>query len=255
MIPTLPFGPLSLPTGPILAIFAVVLTLEIGGRFGKRLQLHPDDVWNAGLIGLAAGLIVARLWNVFQFWYIYQAEPTLIVSLRPSGFAFWPGVAAALIGGYAYLLRMRLDPVKIAAALAVGMAGGGVLQGISGYATGAVLGVVGDVPWALNYFGELRHPVGLYRSLGFAVLCVLLWWRGDRAQPGRLVWQAVLGYSLIRLITDAYLDGGDLIAGFHVSQVIALGGALLAALLLARHPGSAAQSPSPSPAINDLPNS
>ena len=122
MIPTLPFGPLSLPTGPVLAIFAVIVTLEIGGRFGRRLQLHPDDVWNVGLIGLAAGLIVARLWNVFQFWYIYRAEPTLIVSLRPSGFAYWPGVVAAVIAGYAYLWRARLDPAKIAAALAVGMA-------------------------------------------------------------------------------------------------------------------------------------
>ena len=255
MLPTLPFGPLSLPTGPVLAIFAVVLTLEIGGRYGKRLQLHPDDVWNTGLIGLAAGLIVARLWNVFQFWYIYRAEPLLIVSLRPSGFAYWPGVAAAGVAGYAYLLRMRLDPVKMAAALAVGMAGGGVIQGLAGYATGAVLGVVSDVPWALNYFGEMRHPVGLYRTLGFAALCVLLWWRGDRAHPGRLVWQAVLGYSLVHLVADAYLDGEDLLAGFRVSQIAALVGALVATWMLTRRPGSAASSPVAPPAMNDLSNS
>ena len=99
-----------------------------------------------------------------------------------------------------------------------------------------------DVPWALNYFGELRHPVGLYRSVGFVVLCVLLWWRGDRTRPARLVWQALLGYSLVRLVADAYLDGADLIAGFRTSQVLALIGALVAALLLAR------RDPAPQPA-------
>jgi phosphatidylglycerol:prolipoprotein diacylglycerol transferase len=243
MYPTLPFGPLSLPTGPVLAIFAVIVTLEVGGRYGRRLQLHPDDVWNTGLIGLAVGLIVARLWNVFQFWYIYQAEPQLIFSLRPSGFAFWPGLVAAATGGYAYLWRRRLDPVKVAAALVVGMTGGGVIQGIAGYATGAVLGAVSDVPWALNYFGELRHPAGLYRGLGFALLCGLLWLRGDHARPGRLVWQAVLGYALIRLVADAYLDGGSFIAGVRVSQAAALITALVAARMLARRPGSAAPSP------------
>ena len=110
MYPTLPFGPLSFPTGPILAILAIIVGLEVAGRYGRKLGLHPDDVWNTGLIAFASGLIVARLWNVFQFSHIYRAEPNLILSLRPSGFAFWPGVVAALIGGYAYLLYRRAGP-------------------------------------------------------------------------------------------------------------------------------------------------
>ena len=57
---------------------------------GRRLGLRPDDLWNTGLIALLAGFIVARVWNVFQFWYVYSAEPLLLFSLRPSGFAFWP---------------------------------------------------------------------------------------------------------------------------------------------------------------------
>jgi prolipoprotein diacylglyceryltransferase len=91
MYQALPFGPVTLPTGPLLAMLAVFLGLETAGRFGRRLGLRTDDVWNTGLLAVLAGLIVARLWNVFQFWYVYTAEPLLIVSLRPSGFALWPG--------------------------------------------------------------------------------------------------------------------------------------------------------------------
>ncbi|MEZ4609693.1 MAG: hypothetical protein R2838_05500 [Caldilineaceae bacterium] len=44
MYPSLPFGPLSLPTTPVLAIIAFWLALETAARFGKRLRLNGDDV-------------------------------------------------------------------------------------------------------------------------------------------------------------------------------------------------------------------
>ena len=234
MYPTLPFGPLALPTGPVLAILAVMLTLDIAGRYALRLGIHPDDLWNVGLIVLASALIVARLWNVFQFWYIYQNEPLLIFSIRPSGFAFWPGLVAALIGGYAYLLRRALDPVQVAAALAVGLVAGSIVISISGFATGTLLGTVSDAPWALPYFGESRHPVGLYRALGSLILCVLLWLRADAQRPGRVVLLALLGYSLIRLVTDGFLADAPTLGGIRTSQLVALVVALVVVLLLAR---------------------
>jgi phosphatidylglycerol:prolipoprotein diacylglycerol transferase len=234
MYPTLPFGPLALPTTPILAILAVILTLDIAGRFGRRLGIHPDDIWNVGLIALTAGLIVARLWNVFQFWYIYQSEPILIFSIRPSGFEFWPGLVAAFIAGYTYLYRRALDPVRVADALAVGLVAGNIIQGISGFATGTLLGIVSDAPWAMPYFTEMRHPVGLYQAVASLILALLLWFSADLKRPGRTFLQAILGYSLIRLITDAFLADATLLGGVRVSQVVALLVALVAALLLAR---------------------
>lgn len=233
MYPTLPFGPIALPTAPVLAILAVMLTLDIAGRYGRRLGIHPDDIWNVGLIALAAGLIVARLWNVFQFWYIYQSEPVLIFSIRPSGFEFWPGVVAAIVAGYIYLLRRALDPVRVGAALAAGMLAGSIILSISGYATGTTLGMVSDVPWALPYFGEMRHPVGLYQVHIALLLSVLLWITLDPQRPARLFLLSVLSYSLIRLFTDGFLAESALIGGLRVSQLVALLVALVSVLLLA----------------------
>lgn len=242
MYPTLPFGPLELPTAPVLAIFAVVLALDVAGRYARRLGIHPDDLWNVGLIALASGLIVARLWNVFQFWPIYRAEPILIFSIRPSGFEFWPGLIAAVLAGYAYLLYRALDPVRVAAALAVGGLAGGMLLAISGHATGAILGTHTAVPWALPYFGEIRHPVGLYQMVGLAFLSIGLWLVGDTTRPGRVALLAVLGYSLLRLITDSFVDNGVLIGGFRRSQIVALIAALAASFALARRSAPAAPS-------------
>jgi len=234
MFPTLPVGPLALPTEPVLAILAVILTLDVAGRYGSRLGINADDVWNVGLIALTAALIVARLWNVFQFWYIYQNEPYLIFSLRPSGFTFWPGLIAAIIGGYGYLLHRALDPVRVAAALAVGAVVGSIVIGISGFATGTLMGLTTDLPWLPSYFGETRHPVGLYRAIGSATLHALLWLGADRKRPGRVVLLALLGYSLIRLITDSFLAEVPLLAGIRISQWLALAVALGVTLLLAQ---------------------
>ena len=244
MYPTLPFGPLALPTGPVLAIFAVMLTLDIASRYGRRLDVHPDDIWNVGLIALTAALIVARLWNVFQFWYIYQSDPILIFSIRPSGFEFWPGLIAALIAGYAYLMRRALSPVRVAAALAVGLVAGSIVHGISGYATGTQLGLVSNGPFALPYFGEMRHPAGLYQALASLFLTLLLWLAADARQPVRVLWQAILGYSLIRLVTDGFLAETTLLGNLRVSQIIALAVALVALLLLAKN--NAMRPPNPS---------
>jgi phosphatidylglycerol:prolipoprotein diacylglycerol transferase len=238
MYPTLPFGPLSLPTAPLVALFAITLGLEIAGRYGRRLGLAADDVWTTGLIAILSGLIAARLWNVLEFWSVYTQEPGLLLSIRPSGFVFWPGVLAALLAGYLFLLRKALDPLRVLAAFAVGLVAAGIVLAIGAFLTGALLGTVSDGPWALPYFDERRHPVGLYQAAGLWLLFTLLWLGGDRQRPGRTVLLAALGYGLIRLVTDAFVEGGTDIGGLRVSQMVALLATLLLIGLLARKQNS-----------------
>jgi phosphatidylglycerol---prolipoprotein diacylglyceryl transferase len=234
MYPTLPFGPLSLPTAPFVIMIAASLGLEVAGRYGRRLGLTVDDVWNTGLLALLAGLIAARLWNVVEFWPVYVDEPGLILSLRPSGFVFWPGLVAALIVAYANLLRRALDPLRVAAALAVGLIAAGIVLSAGAYLTGGLVGARSNLPWALPYWGELRHPVAIYQALGLWLLFVILWLGRRNDQPGRTVLLAALGYALIRLVTDAFLDEPALIGSLRRSQTLALAAALLLTLLLAR---------------------
>lgn len=234
MHPTLPFGPLSLPTAPFAILLAATLGLEISGRYGRRLGLNLDDVWNTGLLAMLAGLLAARLWNVAALWPIYVDEPGLILSLRPGGFAPWPGYVAAFVVAYANLLRRALDPVRMAAAYAVGAVAAGIVLSIGAYLTGSVVGLPSDAPWALAYFGELRHPTALYQALGMWLLFVALWLRTTGQRPGRTVLLAALGYSLIRLFTDAFVADATLIGIFRASQVTALVAALVLSLILAR---------------------
>ncbi len=186
MYTNIPLGPLTLPTGPILALIAVWIGLDAMGRYGKRWRLSIDDLWNLSLFALTAGLIVARLWNVVQFWPVYVDQPLMIFSVRPGGFEFWPGVIAAGVVGYAYLIWRSLDPVTVAAALAFGLVAAGSILSASAYLTGAVVGVATELPWGVNYFGKAVHAVGLYQAVGLLILLVdlrgHLWSRGNRGK-------------------------------------------------------------------------
>ncbi|MCS6825326.1 MAG: prolipoprotein diacylglyceryl transferase [Caldilinea sp.] len=233
MYPALPFGPITLPTGPLFAMLAIFFGLESAGRFGRRFGLRTDDVWNVGLLALLAGLIVARSWNVFQFWYVYSAEPLLIFSLRPGGFALWPGVVAALVVGYAYLLRRALDPLRVAAALAMGLLTAAAILAVSDHLTGAITGLPSNLPWARPYFGEMQHPAALYRALGFVLSVVFVWTAADPRRPGRTLGHVGLAGGLVLLVADAFAAPDAMTGPFRTGQLMGLALALLSAGALA----------------------
>ena len=233
MYQALPFGPLSLPTGPIFALLAIYFGIETAARFGRRFGLRSDDVWNAGLLAVLTGLIVARLWNVIQFWYVYAAEPQLIISLRPSGFSLLPGLVGGAIAVYAYLLYRALSPVRMAAALSVGLLMMAAILAVGDYLTGAVIGLASDRPWALPYFGEMQHPVGLYRVIGFTLALVVVWLLVDAEHPGRTLLLVGFSFGLVHLVADGFLANAETVGPFRTTQTVGFMVAVLCATALA----------------------
>jgi phosphatidylglycerol:prolipoprotein diacylglycerol transferase len=169
-------------------------------------------------------VIVARLWNVIQFWGAYSAEPWLILSLRPSGFVWNAGLTAGIIVAYLYLLRRALPPLPITAALASGVLTAIAIFTAGAYLTGDLVGLPSTLPWALPYFGVLRHPVAFYYAVGFASL----------VGTGGLLMQRVSVGRLLLLWLAAYEEGSRTFLSLRVNQLLGLGLALVACLGLAR---------------------
>ncbi len=222
MLQSIPIGPFALPTTPLFVVLAVLIGLDMAARYGRWLRLSADDVWNTGMIALVACLVGARLWNVLQFWDVYLEELGLIFSLRPSGFIWGAGAVAGLIAAYAYLIVKSLDPLRIATAFLVGVTTGWIVQSISNFLTGNLLGALSTLPWAMPYFDELRHPVALYEMLGATLLLLLTLIFAKRDQPKRTLLGLLLGWSVLLLITRAFVNEPVTIAGMRVVQVMAL---------------------------------
>ncbi len=234
MYPALPFGPLTIPTGPLVILLALTIGLEVAGRFGRRLHLSIDDVWNTGLIWVFVSLIVARLWNVIQFWSVYIAEPWLIISLRPSGFVWSGGLPVGLLLAYAYLWRRAIDPLPMTVALA----GGGIVTTaiiMAGtFLTGSLIGIPTDLPWALAYYGVLRHPIAFYYAFGFSLIAMAGWYTVSKLSLGRVLLLWLLEIGLLLLLVGAYTEDSATLASLRTSQLLGLLAALVACLGLAQ---------------------
>jgi len=234
MYPVLPFGPFTIPTGPIVLLIATTVGLEIAGRYGRRVALAVDDTWNMGLLTILFGLIVARLWNVIQFWPVYIAEPWLIISVRPSGFALLPGIFAGLITIFAYLLYRALHPLPALTALLIGATSAMAMIQAGQLLTGDLLGLESALPWALDYYGESRHPVALYYAGGLALLVLLLWALPSRVGSRRVILFLCLGGGLLYLVAGAFEYNAAVWAGLRIKQLLGFCIALFASLQLAR---------------------
>lgn len=234
MYPTIPVGPLALPTGPFLSIIAAVTALEVMVRYGRRAKLSADELWNVGLVALLTGLVVARLWNVLRFWDIYVADPLLIVSFRPSGFVLLPGLVGGLLAGYVFTLYRSLPAAPVIASAAVGVVAGSVIQSVSGYLTGTIAGLPSGGYPLLNPLDPPTHPAGLYRAVGMLLVLgsLLIWTTPMRPLFASSV--ALLGSGLVRLVADGFVADVPTLGALRISQLLALLASLVACLLLAR---------------------
>jgi len=251
MYPVLPFGPITIPTGPLVVLVALTVGLEVAGRYGRRLQLSTDDVWNTGLLWVLVSVIVARLWNVIQFWDVYVTEPWLILSLRPSGFVWGVGLPVGIVAAYLYWWRRALSPLLMSVALAGGTIATAALVEVGAFLTGSVLGLPSTLLWALPYYGVMRHPVALYYAIGLVLLAWGGWFVVSRMAPGRLLLCWMLGVGLLFLWLGAYEEGNRTVISLRTNQLLGLLVALVACLGLARRPAKEVALTLPEPIVTE----
>lgn len=145
-------------------------------------------------------------------------------------------MVAGVVAAYAYLWRRALPPLPISAALAAGALVAAALGAAGAFLTGALIGLPSELPWALPYFGVLRHPVALYYAVGLVLLLVSGWWLSKRLVTGRLLLLWILGVGLLLLLVGAYEEGSRTILSLRLNQCIGLCIALVACWSLAQRP-------------------
>jgi phosphatidylglycerol:prolipoprotein diacylglycerol transferase len=257
MLPVIQLGPLSIPTYPLALLLAVWLALEVGGRTARRLGLDGDHVYNAGLYGLVAGLLAARLGHVIAYWPAYRVQPLEIFGFNTQAFLPWPGVIGVLAAAGWYIYRRRLPLARVSDAFAPGILVGIAVVQAGALFAGRAYGAAADLPWAVNLWGVPRHPSQIYEALAALIVAALV---GRMLRLGSLPAAAALvalaGYGLSRWLLEPFrAESAVILGGLRAAQVwgLALVLAALAGLrlLVARHgqPGDH-QPPSTSHAVS-----
>jgi phosphatidylglycerol:prolipoprotein diacylglycerol transferase len=224
MLPVLSIGSLAIPTYPLLLLLALWAGMWLAAVQAKYLGLNGDHVYNAGLYGLLAGVIGARLWFVLSHWNNYAGDLSQALSLSRNALAPMEGLILAGLAMLIYLQRQQVPLGVFFDALAPGLALALVIGHVGAFLGGEALGAPSTLPWAIEISGTPRQPLQLYEAgLGLMILIVLYFNRRRRPWPGFHFWLVVGLYSLGRLLLEVFRAQPALIgAGYLAAQVVAL---------------------------------
>lgn len=224
MLPVLNIGPIALYTPGLILLLGGWLTLQAVGRAARSYELDGDRLERIGVIALLAGIIGARLGYALTAWPHYLADPWAFLARDLQAFSLPAGVAtAAGVGGW-LLWRQRWPFWSTLDALAPGLALAALSHALAQFASGDGYGLPADLPWAINLWGELRHPTQLYAAV--TALTALIVWRIRYRQPQPagttfLTTLAILASGT--LIGEGFAATGWLLPGnVRLSQVVAL---------------------------------
>jgi len=241
MFPVLQIGPLAVQTYPLALLLAGWAALATGARLATRLGIEGDHIYNAGLSGLAAGLVVGRLAHVLAFWPAYRLEPSSIIGLNARAFLPWPGALAGLaVSGY-YVYRHRLPLATVLDAAAPGGLLGMAIAQLGAWLAGLEPGAPAGLPWAIAEWGVRRHPVQLYQIVAllaaFGVVLLVLRRQRRQRRPGRAAWSALLGYGVSLWLIEPFRESSaTLVAGLRTLQLLGLAAILIALVALRPQP-------------------
>ena len=224
MYPTLDFLGFSLPIGPFSLIVAFYAGLWLAGREAERLGLPADLPWDFGTAALVSGLIAARIWYVIFNWSAYALDWSQVLALAAGSLAVGPGLLTGIVVGLVWIGRHGVDWPAFVDAMAPGLALMQIIASVGAFLSGDAYGAPSNVPWAVEMWGEARHPVQLYEAgVGLAVLGVLWVLRHRKPYAGYVFLMFVFLSATGRLWIEAYSGQTALLpGGLRTAQVVSL---------------------------------
>jgi phosphatidylglycerol:prolipoprotein diacylglycerol transferase len=230
MFPILNLGPLAIQVPGLFLIAGIWVALNLVEREAVERRLSSGEISNLVLVGLIAGIIGARVWYALRFLNVYMENPVSLFSLNPSTLASQEGILTGVLAAIVYARRKLMPLWPTLDALTPGLAALGIALGLSHLASGDAFGAPSRLPWAIDLWGELRHPSQIYEIMA-AILILWLVWRMKRWDTFNgflfLSWLGLVALS--RLILE--ITRGDSVIVFgslRSAQVVSLGVLLLA---------------------------
>ena len=176
------------------------------------------------LLGLVVGIVGARLWYALRFIEVYLENPLSLFSLNPSTLASGEGLLTGLLAAWIYGQRKGLPLWSTLDTLAPGLAVFGIAVGFSHLSSGDAFGAPTSLPWAIELWGEVRHPSQIYEILLAALIFFILWRaRTWELFPGFTIFSWVAMTATARLFLEAFRGDSVIILGsLRSAQVISL---------------------------------
>ena len=197
MYPYLSLGPFLIQLPLLVLLVGVWLGSHLTEKEATRLGLPAARVSNLIIIGLAAGIIGARLAYAARYLDAYLNNPLSLVALNANTLAGMDGLLVGLLAALLYGRRVNLPLRPTLDALAPGLAAFLVALGVAHLLSGDAFGAPADLPWSIYLWSEYRHPSQVYETLAALVIYLIIN-KKPFGQPG-----AGLNFTLLVALSAA----------------------------------------------------
>lgn len=231
----------------IVIVTGMMIAIWIAQREAKRTGQNPEQYLDLAMIGIAAGILGARIYYVIFAWDYYKDDLLSIFNIRQGGLAIYGGIIGACIAVVIYSrkkkqnfsLLMDTASMSIVFGQIVGRWGNffnreafgdytnnlfAMQLPVSAVRANEITQKMWDHVVTVNGVEYIQvHPTFLYESLwNVGVLLFLFWFRKRKKFNGEVFLMYLIGYGLGRIWIEGLRTDQLLlpVVGLPVSQLL-----------------------------------
>lgn len=211
---TMNIDPIAFRVGskPIYLYALIILTGFLLGllfvcRTCQKRGVSKDNVWDTALLGLASGIIGARIYYVL---FALDEFDSFLDTLKiwNGGLAIYGGIIGAAVSTLIYCRIKKLSAAKMFDVCAPGLLIGQAIGRFGNFVNAEVYGRATDCIFGMSINGKPTvHPLFLYESvwniIGFVII---LLFRDKKKNDGQVFCFYIFWYSLGRLFLEGMRD-------------------------------------------------
>ena len=214
-------GNFQLHSFGLLVALGFLAGLAAAARNVRKAGLNGELVYDLAPWLVGAGLVGARLLYVISYWDKDFAGQPLIetIAVWKGGLVFYGGLILAILVALWRVHSMKLPLWTMADALAPGVAIGHAFGRIGCLLNGCCYGRPSSLPWAIHFppshptAGISVHPSQVYETLlNLTFFGLLMWGFGRRRFSGQIFSFYLMGYAVLRAITEWFRGDYDRIS-------------------------------------------
>lgn len=231
----------------IVIVTGMMIAIWIAQREAKRTGQNPEQYLDLAMIGIAAGILGARIYYVIFAWDYYKDDLLSIFNIRQGGLAIYGGIIGACIAVVIYSRKKKQNFSLLMDTASMSIVFGQIMGRwgnffnreafgdytnnlfamqlpVSSVRANEITQKMWDHVVTVNGVEYIQvHPTFLYESLwNVGVLLFLFWFRKRKKFNGEVFLMYLIGYGLGRIWIEGLRTDQLLlpVVGLPVSQLL-----------------------------------
>lgn len=231
----------------IVIVTGMMIAIWIAQREAKRTGQNPEQYLDLAMIGIAAGILGARIYYVIFAWDYYKDDLLNIFNIRQGGLAIYGGIIGACIAVVIYSRKKKQNFGLLMDTASMSIVFGQIMGRwgnffnreafgdytnnlfamqlpVSAVRANEITQKMWDHVVTVNGVEYIQvHPTFLYESLwNVSVLLFLFWFRKRKKFNGEVFLMYLIGYGIGRIWVEGLRTDQLLlpVVGLPVSQLL-----------------------------------